>query len=134
MLLLQVEANTHAIIILAKIANGRNGGVSAERSHGLDKRQQLFRLEKHADASAVTCGITIEREQESLHLQGARLLIEGVLATPALAIYLSGERSVCVEGDVRVAALEAQLCVFILQLLLNLRGNDLSTSARKCVI
>ena len=57
-LLCHIEAYAYAVVVLAEVTNGGESAIAAYRGKSLKERQNLLRLEEHADAVAVLLSIT----------------------------------------------------------------------------
>ena len=121
-LLRQLEAEAHAIELLADLANGLERLVAAELRDGLQYLHEALALYHEADGVAIALHIARQGEEQALQGNLALGRVEGVLAAEALAINLGGEGLVFLEGELRVAALDAHLVIVLLELGLHALG------------
>lgn len=87
-LLRHLEADAHAVVALADVADGTQGGVAAQCTQRLYEGEELLRLEEDAHAVGLPGGEAGDAQQQTLHRDGVCALVEGVGATPRLAVYL----------------------------------------------
>lgn len=80
-LLRHLEANAHTIVVIYNAAHGthRSTAGKIQLAQGLDQSEQLLLLEEQADAIGSAGGKTRSTQQQTLQLDGMRLLIEGMV-------------------------------------------------------
>lgn len=90
-LLRHLEAHAHAIVVIHNAAHGthRSAAGKIQLAQGLDQSEKLLLLKEKADAIGGAGGKTRSTQQQTLQMDGMRLLIEGIGAAPYLPSILA---------------------------------------------
>ena len=133
-LLLHVEAEADAVVVLGELADLLDGAVAAHGCQELDDGEQLLGLEEQRDAAVLAFGIAVDAEQHALERDLGGLLVQGPRAAERLAGDGGLEGLVFVEDDRGVLAADAYLLVVGRELLLNLGGCHLAAGLGQQVL
>lgn len=128
------ESYAYTIVVLGEVADGLDGRVAAHGCHCLQEREDLLRLKKDIDASAVALHVAVEVQKQTLKGNLRRGSIIGILSTETLTKDLRGERAIVGECNPGVAAAETQSAVLCLELVLHFRSSHFTTCLCQCIV